>query len=434
MSIGSVRTTSIFSGRITATYEVELQSICVRLALQGKNMLNRTPPSSTKNTLNAYRKRRQFFKGPFLIYSIAALLLISGIAVVVSATRGGNNPIGALFPTDTLTPTLTPVPTNTLEPSVTPTITVSPTITISPTPTGPIAYTVQEGDTLQGIAERFNLGPDGPLLIYEANSIVQQNAGVIYVGDTITIPPAGTLLSTSTPLPANLSRGSRIDYQVLPGDTLAGIAAKFNSLEEEIITLNNLENPNDLQVGQPLKIPVNLVTATATLPSTSTPVTPTIAGQPTQAAVTGTVATPAACAPTENATFVTDLQTLINNARTGSGLSALTVNDKLAATAKAHAIDMVCNNYFSHLGLSGSSPETRVTAQGYTASLVFENLYALHPAYGINPQTAFNWWMNNDPDSRANILNPNVTEFGISYQVSEKSLFGGYFVVVFAKP
>ncbi len=399
-------------------------------------MLNRTPPgnTSTKNTLNAYRKRRQFFRGPFLIYSIAALLLIAGIAIVISATRGGNNPIGALFPTDTPTPTLTPVPTNTIQPSITPTITETPTITITPTPTGPIAYTIKEGDTLQGIAEQFGLGDDGVLLLIDSNPEIMQSGGVYFVGQTITIPPAGTVRNTATPLPASLGRGTRIDYQVLPGDTLAGIAAKFNSLEDEIITLNNLENPNALQAGDTLKIPVNLVTATATLPPTSTPVTPTVAGQPTQGGATATPAGPSVCAPAENATFVTELQTLINKARTDAGLTALTINDKLAAAAKAHAIDMVCNNYLSHIGLSGSTPETRVSAQGYTASLVLENLYALHPAYGINAQTAFNWWMNNDSDSRANILNPNVTELGVAYQVSDKSLLGGYFVVVFAKP
>jgi len=398
-------------------------------------MLNRTPPgnTSTKNTLNAYRKRRQFFRGPFLIYSIAALLLIAGIAIVISATRGGNNPISALFPTDTSTPTLTPVPTNTIEPSITPTITETPTITITPTPTGPIAYTIKEGDTLQSIAAQFGLGDDGVLLLLDTNPEIMQANGVYFVGQTITIPPAGTVRNTATPLPS-LGRGARIDYQVLPGDTLAGIAAKFNSLEDEIITLNNLDNPNALQAGQTLKIPVNLVTATATLPSTSTPVTPTVAGQPTLGPATATSSGPSVCAPTENATFVTELQTLINKARTDAGLTALTVNDKLAAAAKAHAIDMVCNNYLSHVGLSGSSPETRVAAQGYTASLVLENLYALHPAYGINAQTAFNWWMNNDSDSRSNILNPNVTEFGVAYQVYDKSLLGGYFVVDFAKP
>lgn len=401
-------------------------------------MLNRTPPNNTntKNTLNAYRKKRQFFKGPFLIYTIAALFLIGGIALVLSATRGGNNPISGFFPTDTLTPSLTPTLTNTVTPSVTATITETPTETLTPTPSEPFDYTIVENDTLQGIAERFNLGPDGVLLILDLNPVIIQNNGVYFVGQTIRIPAPGTIRDTATPIPASLPRGTRITYQVLPGDTLAGIAAKFNSLEANIIELNEIENANALQAGQTLQIPVNLVTATATLPPTSTPVTPTVAGgQPTQAATpsSGAGSTPAACVPTENAAFVTDLQTLINNARTSNGLPALTVNDRLASAAKAHAVDMVCNNYLSPIGLSGSTPETRVAAQGYTASVVSEILYALHPAYGINAQSAFNWWMN-DPANRTAILNPNVTEFGITYQVSDKSLLGGYFVVVFAKP
>jgi len=268
-----------------------------------------------------------------------------------------------------------------------------------------------------------------------------ENNGIYYLGQTLTIPPVGTLLKTATPLPANLGRGARIDYQVLPGDTLAGIAVKFNSLEEDIITLNNIENANEINPGDVLKIPVNLVTATATLPSTSTPVTPTVEGQPTQAPATvaavtvtsGDASAPTVCAPTENSTFVTELLTLINNARTGQGLPALTVNQKLATAAKDHANDMVCNNYLSHIGLNNSTPEFRVAAQGYTGSFVLENLYALHPAYGGNPQSAFSWWTS-DATSNANIFNPDVTEIGISYMVSEKSLFGGYFVVIFAKP
>ena len=290
-----------------------------------------------------------------------------------------------------------------------------------------------EGDLLETIAEKFNLGPDGVPLILEYNPIIAESNGQYNVGQTITIPPPGTVLKTPTPLPSGVRE---IDYTVLPGDTLAGLAVRYNSTEEDIITRNNIENPNVLNAGVILTIRINIVTPTATLPPTSTPITPTVAGgQPTQAATAAPgTGSSSVCAPTENATFVTELQTLINNARTSGGLSALTVNDQLAAAAKAHAIDMVCNNYFSHLGLSGSTPEARVQAQGYTASVVTENLYALHPAYGINPQTAFNWWMNNDADSRANILDPNVTEIGISYQVYDRSLFGGYFVVVFAKP
>ena len=229
-------------------------------------MLNRTPPSNnnTSNVLNAYRKRRQQ-RGPLLIYGATALVVILLIVLAVWLLGSGQKPLSALFATDTPTPTLTFTPTNTNTPTLTPTITLTPTVTITPTPTGPVAYTIVENDTLQAIAEKFNLGSDGVLLILDANPDIMKNNGVYYVGQTIKIPPVGTLLKTATPLPANLGRGTKIEYQVLPGDTLAGIAAKFNSKEEDIITLNKIENPNALQAGQILQIPVNLVTATATL-------------------------------------------------------------------------------------------------------------------------------------------------------------------------
>ncbi len=393
-------------------------------------MLNRTPPNNTNttNTLNAYRKRRQMFKGPFLIYTLAGILLLAGIGLVVWTFSGGDNPVAAMLATETPTPTLTSTPTSTITPSATPTITETPTITITPTPTGPIAYTIVEGDTLPAIAEKFGLGSDGVLLILEANPTIMENNGIYFVGQTLSIPPVGTQLKTSTPVPSDLRRGTKIDYQVLPGDTLAGIAAKFNSKEEEIITLNKIENANALQAGQILQIPVNLVTATATLPPTSTPVTPTVAGQPAPTATAP--AASGACVPAENAAFVTELQTLINNARTSNSLPALTLNDKLVAAAKSHAVDMVCNNYFSHIGLNGFTQEFRVAAQGYTGTFALENIYALPTA---TAKAAFDWWMN-DPVSRANILNATATEFGVAYQSSDKSLLGGYFVVVFAKP
>ncbi len=86
-----------------------------------------------------------------------------------------------------------------------------------------------------------------------------------------------------------------IEYTVLPGDTLAGIAVKFNSIADNIIAENEdlITDANALQAGEVLQIPVNLVTPTATLPSTSTPVTPTVAG--------GTAASTAATAAATSA-------------------------------------------------------------------------------------------------------------------------------------
>jgi len=375
-------------------------------------------------------------RGPILFYGAIALVVL-GVILLVVWLMGPEQPLGAMFATDTPTVTVTATATSTNTPTATATITETATITLTPTPSEDYPYTLIEGDTLQGIAEKFDLGPEGVLLLLEKNPDIVAAGGLYFVGQTITIPKPGSVLSTPTPLPANIGRGTRIDYKVLPGDTLAAIAVKFNSLEEEIVKANNIEDANALFVGQDLKIPVNLVTATATLPATSTPVTPTVEGQPTQAVAT-TPAPPAtggsvACTPIQNEGFVAELLTLINNARTSSGLPALNVNQNLASAANAHATDMLCNNYFSPIGLDGSTVQSRIAKQGYSASIVLENLYALQPAFGMSPQVAFNWW-NQNAASRDNMLNPGVTEIGIAYVSDENTLFGAYFVVTFGKP
>lgn len=394
-------------------------------------MLNRTPPNRPKDTtsvISSYRKRRMQ-RGPLLVYGAIVLVVLGVIAIAISLFGGeGGSPLDAMFATETPTATLTFTPTSTNTPTATATITETPTITFTPTPSEPFPYTIVEGDTLPAIAERFDLGDDGVLLLLDFNPDIIANNGIYYVGQTIIIPPPGTQRATSTPIPANLPRGTKIEYKVLPGDTLAGIAAKFNSKEEDIITANKIEDANALFVGQALQIPVNLVTATATLPPTSTPVTPTVAGQPAQAAT----ATPGAetCAVTANEAFVNELVTLINNARTSNGLPALSVNQKLVAAANVHAKDLLCKNFLGHTGSDNSTPQSRVTAQGYTASLVLEDIYALPTA---SPQTAFNWWINT-PEGRADILSPDVTEFGIAYGARQESMLGAYFVMVAAKP
>src|SRR5215207_6561894 len=397
-------------------------------------MLNRNP-SNSSNVINSYRKRRQQ-KGPFLVYGAIALVIIGGIMLIIWLT-GPGQPFSGLFPTETPTPTLTFTPPNTSAPTVTPTTTLTPSPTVSPTPSEPFPYTIQEGDLLQTLAERFNLGADGVGLIYDLNQSVRDSGGVIYVGQTILIPIPGTTRATSTPIPSNLGRGTLIEYSVLPGDTLAGIAASFNSIEQNIIDENPdaITNANALQVGQVLQIPVNLVTATATLPSTSTPVSPTVAGgQPTTAATVAAgaslVSEPAACEFEENAGFVTQRQTLINGERTSNSLSALTLNPQLSAAAKTHAADMLCYNYLSHTGFDSSTPETRVAAQGFTASVVVEDIYASKTG---TSQAALDWWLS-DPAHRADILNADTTAFGIAYVTSADSMLGGYFVVVSAKP
>jgi uncharacterized protein YkwD len=371
-----------------------------------------------------------------MMYGAIALVVLGLVLLIYWLTRP-EMPLGQYFATDTPTATVTSTSTSTSTPSLTPTVTETPTVTVTATPSEPFDYTIQEGDSLEALSQRFSLGPDGPQLIYYQNlQQMEANGGIIYVGQIIKIPLPGSVLPTTTPIPPNLRSGTLIEYRVLPGDTLAGIAFKFNSIPDNIIEENELADPNALQAGDVLQIPVNLVTPTPTLPATSTPVTPTAAGGQATATVAATSAAGgtavATCSFDENAEFITQLQTLINEERTAAGLPALTVNNQLATAAKNHAVDMLCNNYLSHIGLNGSTPEQRVQAAGFTASLVLEDLYALHPAYGGNPQSAFDWWMG-DAQSKADLLNGNTSAVGIAYVTSDESLLGGYFVVVSAK-
>ena len=228
---------------------------------------------STSGVISSYRKRRQQSNSLF-IYGVAGLLVLAGIAILVFWLTGPSKPLSSLFATDTPTPTLTFTPTLTPPPTETPTITETPTLTLTPTASAPFSYTVQEGDSLFSIAQKFNLGDNGILLLLQLNSKIDPVTQVINVGQTIDIPNPDMPLYTATPVPANLPRGAKVPYTVQPNDTLAGIASKFNSTVDDIVKANKLADANAIYVGQLLQIPVNMVTPTATRPPTSTPRTP----------------------------------------------------------------------------------------------------------------------------------------------------------------
>ena len=131
----------------------------------------------------------------------------------------------------------------------------------------PISYIIQEGDSLDSIAQKFDLGEEGILLLYYENrTVIEALDGLIFPGQTIKIPPAGSALPTPTAVPDDLLRGTIVEHRVLPGDQLEDIAQQYHTTQEDIIAANPdiAENPDTLNVGEILQIPVNLVTPTAT--------------------------------------------------------------------------------------------------------------------------------------------------------------------------
>ena len=102
-------------------------------------------------------------------------------------------------------------------------------------------YLIQPGDTLSGIAVSTGVSIER---LVGFNSI--KNPDVIIAGQTLSLTGAA---------PAGQGGGGA-QYTVKDGDTLWNIAQASGALVESLIELNNLTNPDQLTVGQVLRLPV----------------------------------------------------------------------------------------------------------------------------------------------------------------------------------
>ncbi len=191
---------------------------------------------------------------PLFFGGLAIVLVVVGVILVLSSwQQTGRLPWS---PTETPTPTATPTPTPvppTPTPTWTPTPSPTPTQTPTPTPSEPFPYTVQEGDTLFTIAEKFNVDVVTLMLM---NGL--SNDSILFVGQKLTIPLPNMEPPTPTPLPTNLRPGDVILYFVMPNDTLTTIAQRFLTTEEAIREANGLDENAVLYVGDLIKVPVYL--------------------------------------------------------------------------------------------------------------------------------------------------------------------------------
>jgi LysM repeat protein len=128
-------------------------------------------------------------------------------------------------PTTGVPPTPTPVPQ--------PTPTATP-----PVPGSSTVYTVRPGDTLNEIAVAFNV-PRSWIIC--ANRI--GNINELEVGQQLVIPL--TTNPCTTPI-----------YIVRQGDTLGTIAARFGISVYELAVYNGIADPNNIDVGDVLYVPV----------------------------------------------------------------------------------------------------------------------------------------------------------------------------------
>lgn len=104
------------------------------------------------------------------------------------------------------------------------------------------AYTVRDGDTLWGIAQRHGIGL-GQLLAFPGNEGFNSNPDLIYRGDTVQLPLS-----------------ARAEYRVVAGDTLSGIAAANGMRLQALIGANPQfasgggRNPDLIFPGETLRL------------------------------------------------------------------------------------------------------------------------------------------------------------------------------------
>ncbi len=129
----------------------------------------------------------------------------------------------------------------------------------SPTPVNETSnYTVQAGDSLDGIARRLGVAFADLLA---ANSLTATS--VIHPGDTLKVP-AGATNSPPTPTPT----GPTTSYTVKAGDGLASIAAAQRVTLAALLKANGLKTSSVIHPGQVLRIPGSTsATPVATTPT-----------------------------------------------------------------------------------------------------------------------------------------------------------------------
>lgn len=200
---------------------------------------------------------------------IIVVLLLIVLAVLAAVLPNMEEGPSVATPTGSPPPP-TNTPTMTLRPTRTDTATPTPTATNTFTPLPPIIHVVVGGESVGIIAKQYGVTERSVL---EANGL--ESESIIQIGQELIIPrPTPTAAPQTTPetpsptqaaqTPAGtdetpLSPGEQV-YTVESGDTLSGIASKFSTSVNLLMSRNNIKDPSLLRVGQQIVIPIGTPT------------------------------------------------------------------------------------------------------------------------------------------------------------------------------
>jgi len=117
-------------------------------------------------------------------------------------------------------------------------------------PDKPKKHTVAAGDSFQSIATQYGV---------TIRELVSANPQLLKTGDQLTVPAAvaipGENGNSSASRPGGGSTSMPRIHTVKSGDTLYALAIRYATTVAAIAAANNLDNPNQISVGQELVIP-----------------------------------------------------------------------------------------------------------------------------------------------------------------------------------
>ncbi len=108
----------------------------------------------------------------------------------------------------------------------------------------------------------------------------------------------------------------------------------------------------------------------------------------------------------------------LNSFRAEKNLPGLHLNEELNKAALGHAVDMIYNDYYSHISLSDTTPANRVVSSGYSFKHLYEILNrreAISTQFVINSETiardSIISWANSDTHYEP-LVNSEVIDLG----------------------
>lgn len=112
-----------------------------------------------------------------------------------------------------------------------------------------------------------------------------------------------------------------------------------------------------------------------------------------------------------------------NAARAAAGCGPVLVDPALNVAADRHSAEMAWTGTMSHTGVDGSTPRTRLSAQGWNPHRTAENV-----AFGYDAASVVDAWLGS-PGHRANVLDCRLNFLGVA---ASQGATGTYWTQVFA--